>query len=88
MWDEEIEIMSKNASKISKYLQKTPNFIDIGPGTSTAIKKKSFPIMEQMENLSSYTAIDICPEYALNALKIVNLNFPDVLCSGIIASLT
>ncbi len=88
LYDEEIEIIRQNKHILSKYLKNNPNIIDIGPGTNTALEKKTLPILKALKNFQSYLAFDIHAEYACNAAKMVHQNFPDVLCQGMIASFT
>lgn len=79
---EEAELISEHAESIAKAIGSNISLIELGPGTETAILRKTLPLLKAIKNLKSYSPVDLCPTYLENAIRVVGRHMPNIFIDG------
>ena len=77
----EREILIQKADQINKTLQGVTQVIELGPGSRTPVISKTVPLLRSLRRQSSlavYMAMDSTIEYAKQACRIVEEQFPGI----------
>lgn len=75
IFSEEVELIQNKAVSLASLLPYNPDIIDLGPGSRTAVRNKTFPVLEALKTFSSYYSVDISERFANNACEVVKQHF-------------
>jgi L-histidine N-alpha-methyltransferase len=76
----EISILEKHKHDISKAIGENCNVVEIGPGPEYISETKLIPLLREFKSLSSYTAVDINLDYAIEASEFIRQSLGNINC--------
>ena len=79
----EREAIANNSDNIAKLLGEGVTFVDLGPGSATSVRAKTFPLLESIRNVERYIPIDVSKAYVDSSIEAVSHEFPHIKLKGI-----
>ncbi len=71
----EVELIARNIETVARACKGAKHFIDLGPGSIEAFKKKTLPLLRAIAPVQ-YRAVDMNEEFALNIMRYLRKNEP------------
>ena len=84
----EIFIIEHHKHEIANIIGENYNIIEIGPGPEYILRTKVLPLLNALKDLSSYTAMDININYAMEASKFISEQLKNINSSAYRADCT
>jgi len=77
--NDEVDLINSSTKKIQRICQGLQNVVDLGPGGTDAVEKKTCPVLKAFPfTLENYIAIDVSKTYLENAKKVIQKNFKNI----------
>jgi uncharacterized SAM-dependent methyltransferase len=83
LFDDEVDVIEQNQEIYRDLVGKNKNIIEIGPGTEMATLRKALPFLASLEEIESYTALDIEQAYTFSAVRLVKKTVSGLITSAI-----
>ncbi len=78
LYEDEVQLINRVASKIAAYIPEESNIIEFGPGTKKAFVNKTLPFLKAVKQCQSYIPVDLCKTYLLQAQEVLKHELPEI----------
>jgi uncharacterized SAM-dependent methyltransferase len=87
LFQDEVENITHNQEILEKHLSCITSVVEIGPGSTHAVRNKTLPILNLINNLHHYYAIDYCKTYLEESCNLIQKSLPNTKVIGLEADI-